>query len=426
MKKILITGNGFDIAHGLPTNYANFIDIVSIIQDKTSDDLKGILVEIVNKGIIKKERFNNSYDALLKDEYLKNRIIEIENISKDNIWFKFFKEEKGIDTWIDFEMKIKYVVDNLYKFIGAIDSLHDGIRGEIIDNNLRVYNLMNKYLNLNNITKNILDYFEISKSDDHGNCELFNKDFFIENNKLYFINVSGIIKYLIEPLNEFKNLFTLYLDTFIHIIKVDKILIKYKKITNHFIFNYTRTFDLLYNKAITKYLHGTISNKERDIQNNIVLGFDDFDNKLKKITQYKGFHRFTKYFQKLDQDTDYRFLKEIDLKEGYPCDIYIYGHSLDVSDKDYINEIFDFIERNKLEKYNSNVRMYVFYHDEASKSDLLINLIDIIGRERIELYLKESNLVFKHTECFDEILEKSIRKPYGLIKTRSKVIQPKG
>ncbi|MDC4682117.1 hypothetical protein NQ804_18765, partial [Acinetobacter baumannii] len=65
------------------------------------------------------------------------------------------------------------------------------------------------------------------------------------------------------------------------------------------------------------------------------------------------------------------------------------GHSLDVSDADYINEIFDF-NNNR----DDNVRVTVYYFNEAAKFDLLANLIHILKKDKVERWMKNGWLEF--------------------------------
>lgn len=70
--------------------------------------------------------------------------------------------------------------------------------------------------------------------------------------------------------------------------------------------------------------------------------------------------------------------------------IFFYGHSLDSSDKDYINEVFDFIGNLK----TKIKQIIIIYRSKNSKSKLLMNLILIRGKNEIEEFMKNNNLLF--------------------------------
>ena len=71
-------------------------------------------------------------------------------------------------------------------------------------------------------------------------------------------------------------------------------------------------------------------------------------------------------------------------------EITIWGHSLDISDKDYILDLFglnDDIDR--------NVRVTVYYFNKTAKFSLLNNLLAILGKDEVEQWMKNKWLCFK-------------------------------
>ena len=161
-------------------------------------------------------------------------------------------------------------------------------------------------------------------------------------------------------------------------------------------FNYSNTFERLYsdsihnqlNKIEVQYIHGSAQ------QENIVLGISDLDeNNLKKHKIYG----FVKTFQKLINNTDYRFLDDTQLK--YPKGLYpskrmqyeiiIWGHSLDASDAEYIREMFTLNDESLLNR----VIIEVWYH--GSPHAQLANLMHIMGKDVIQEWMKKGWLSFK-------------------------------
>ena len=112
---------------------------------------------------------------------------------------------------------------------------------------------------------------------------------------------------------------------------------------------------------------------------------------------------FVKYYQKLVNNTDYQFLrpkspivaienkmKSPSLTKHHPIEIYIWGHSLDSSDSDYIHEIFSF---NQDQKYSLRVIVYYYSQPHAQLS----NLIAILGKNTVENWMKNKWLEFIET-----------------------------
>lgn len=117
------------------------------------------------------------------------------------------------------------------------------------------------------------------------------------------------------------------------------------------------------------------------------MGINDVPNDVKDKIHYLP---FTKYYQKLNNDTDFYFLNEIKKHRLDNFMFFFWGHSLDSSDADYINEVFDFIS-----EHNSKIKkIVVVYHNENSKSQLLLNLLDIRGKDDIVQKMRNKNLIF--------------------------------
>lgn len=382
MPKILITGNGFDLNFNLPTSYSDLMAILSFIEKDSIFDFQSIYSNSSNYNNIE-EKFDNkitfNFDEIniLKDKLGKN------------LWFQFFKNELSIETWIDFENKINYVIKLLLSSITIINEKFFTQRP------LTLNLVSNRPNTLNNNIEiiNILSFFKIIKKSSENHNWSFNGDYLTKKYSYYIsLNIQKIVDFLNQQLIDFKNIFNEYFSLFViplysnsKIKFDDKIL---KSINYYFTFNYTPTFENFFQTQIkSNYLHGRINS---DV-NSIVLGINDVSN---DIDNKIHFLPFTKYYQKLNNNTDYFFLDEIkDLNKNLSTtnyEFYFWGHSLDRSDEDYINEIFDFITINKAKIK----RIIVIYHDENSRSKLLLNLLDIRGKIDIVSKMRKKELIF--------------------------------
>lgn len=376
MPKILVTGNGFDLNYGFPTSYSDFINILNHI--KMSHDLD---FDIIYSKCSKHQEIINNFKSFIFD---KEKIEILENEIKKNLWYNFFENEYQIETWIDFENKIEYVLKMLFS---SLEYLKENrfFKGSIGVNDLSYdARLFNNNIEIIHVLKN----FKIIYVDSDYNITL-NESYLIKKYD-FFINIDldKITKNLYSELILFKKIFNYYFEIFIFPLydniktKFDRTL--FSTINKHYTFNYTPTFEKLFNnRNITSFLHGKI---DSDI-NKIVLGINDIpDETLEK----KYFIPFTKYFQKLDNNTDYIFIKEFEKKKNSNFMFFFLGHSLDKSDEDYINEIFEFV----IELKSKIKKIVVIYHSEKSKSKLLINLLDIRGKKNIQELMKNNILVF--------------------------------
>ena len=136
-------------------------------------------------------------------------------------------------------------------------------------------------------------------------------------------------------------------------------------------FNYTCTeqhYDNI-NTEHTFYIHGNAN-----IQDSMVLGVDSVPNDMNKDMIY-----FEKYFQRLRRRIDIHYKDW--LKEEY--EISIYGHSLDVSDKDII---IPFISNAK--------KATIFYYSDRDYEKKIINLIKLFSKDWVERALYEQTVIF--------------------------------
>lgn len=383
MPKILITGNGFDLSLGLPTSYSDFIKIINSVNNLEVIDFETIYSQSSNYYAIIENYKPFSFD------YEKIDILKTE--SKQSLWFDFFKNEFEIETWIDFENKIEYVLDILFSSIKYMKS-NIFSKGSLSDENLD-YNT--KLFNNDIEIIQVLSRFKIIKTDEYYNITL-NTNYLIKKYDFYIdFNLSNVAKTLIEELSKFKRIFNFYFEIFVfpfyenRIKRIDRTL--FSTITKHYTFNYTPTFEKMYKRINkTSFLHGKVDS----VSNQIVLGINEIPNdELDK----RYFLPFTKYFQKLNSNTDFEFITEFEKRKSANFLFFFFGHSLDSSDKDYINEVFDFVNsiKSKIKK------IVIIHHDKKSKSQLLINLLNIRGKDDIQTLMKNKILVFSHIESVE-------------------------
>lgn len=376
MPKILITGNGFDLNYGLPTSYSDFMRILNYITNYDDLSFNAIYNNSSNFSSLQ-TNFNEFEINLSEIEKLKEHLVHC-------WWFKFFKDEYEIETWIDFENKIEYVLKLLYSSIdyikrnvfskGSFSDEHTYFNRQIFNNDIEIIQILSKF--------GIMDY--------DGSAIVFAPRYLIKKYD-HFINIDidRITKDLQHSLTEFKIIFNYYFEIFVVPlysnlkIKVDKTF--FSNINYHYTFNYTPTFEKIHGKTgITDFLHGKINSKE----NQIVLGINDIPEN--ENIEKKHFIPFTKYYQKLNNETDYVFIKKFEKRKTQNYIFFFWGHSLDKSDEDYINEVFNFIN----ETNSTMNRIVVIYHNATAKSKLIINLLDIRGKKDIQDLMRSKTLIF--------------------------------
>lgn len=443
---ILIVGNGFDLSHYLPTKYDHFMDVMQSIEEK---DLfkyaKGVVNNPIDHPLMLLKKYFEVQQALDEKSYQMNfnqlffntrdkgfinktkefyntdeikinflKIIEIKEKLKNNSWYQYFSAHvKDIKTWIDFETKIEDVLVVFTQCIADIERLS-------LENKLHLYFMQNNQdeKSINPRYSKILNFFQFTAEEKYEyyahpislynqerkkhsqNRTNINAKFCYGQNIENGFNAGSFLSYLNDQLEDFIELFNFYLEEVVKKLKPKSAFQPLKsdnydlmEIAHIYSFNYTQTYLDFYNsKTEISFLHGRSGEDQ-----NMVLGISELkDDVLKKIKAYG----FTKYHQKLMKNTNYGFLnhnEEFDnlvnpsgMREGEIIQINIWGHSLDVSDEDYIQEIFSF--NGNEDQY---VRVTVFYFDTSAKFSLLANLLHILGKGKVEHWMKQGWLKFE-------------------------------
>ncbi len=452
---ILIVGNGFDLSHYLPTKYDHFMVAMDAIE--SWDELKGDMgFDDLFGSLYQKESYFFGYTkAMYKTDDIKISVDQIKELKvqlKENIWYQYFSDHvREVKTWIDFETKIEVALKLVCKFINKINlnfekygKFEKAVKmltkenADIKDNNFYVSELDLKLLIKLGLCVENHQYGHTEKfggmvsMPDRRKGFLSQKWYYVSEKSEYGFAVEKYIWFLNNQLDLFISIFENYLVNLVQKLNPDRSL-KFDKpylkdVDKIYSFNYTKTFSQFYKDDVNiDFLHGRAGGSK-----NIVLGISDIkDSFLKNIKAYG----FTKYHQKLFKNTDYLFLDQYknkivkdesdiskltseligEIRSGHRTDktnkirliesqgklnlkISIWGHSLDVSDEIYIKDIFSL--NNEIDR---DVRLKIYYFNDQAKFDLLTNLLHILGKDVIELWMKKGWLKFEKNPDIAEI-----------------------
>lgn len=324
-RKILIIGNGFDIAHNLPTKYTEFLDYAkSHITDQSTP-----------------------YHTHLND----------------NFWFEYLWElrtnsELASENWIDFEREIRLVIH-------ALDSQSQNL------------------LDIISITK-----LKSSLAFTRGafiNSYIYNLPSTRAANTQPDINFKTFRKRLHEDLARL----TYALEYYLLNISTKTLLVSFSPDIKTFAptdiisFNYTHTYQSVYSprsSPSTHYIHGECNQGASQRPCNLVLGVDEYwvDNRRNTDTNYSV---FKKYVQRIQKDTyksyysllqNLKRLDQINSGRERIAEVVIFGHSLDTTDKDILEPILS----------NPRVDVTVYCFDESTQGEYIANTIRLITQDR--------------------------------------------
>ena len=142
-------------------------------------------------------------------------------------------------------------------------------------------------------------------------------------------------------------------------------------------FNYTNTYENLYFNKSAFHIHGNVNDE-------IVLGVNPNDSDdLESIDT--TFVCFKKYFQRTLFETDREYLRWIKefVDTQTPYRLFAMGHSLDITDRDIIEELFQ-----------NAKEIIVLYHNNSAKKSYISNLIKMFGKDKFDLLKKYKKLTF--------------------------------
>lgn len=432
---ILVIGNGFDLAHDLPTKYTDFLLFSKIVLSIIEKSHIGYLIPKDDKGYknwVKKDDeiplvdgdAINLIGIALRSNGISNRDKEIckmmiydyflFNFSKENNnqmivkelsyliynnnWVEYFLQcdMHGKENWIDFESEISEVIE-------SIDvGMDNGLSPRKLSS--KIIRLENEFFN-NKFTNNVPEYLQAKTVEEQ------------EKVKKPEISYKELRDILLADLNKLIRAFEIYLEEYVEKIDIKVISpdieeiaavsydehgekgILFSKVIS---FNYTSVYEKMYLDkhdiavdGYMDYIHGKADIGNTIESNNMVLGIDEYLPK-KRRNKETEFIAFKKFYQRIHKETGCKYKEwvdkikesgkkeEKDLRGQFPTQIpimkfrykhklYIFGHSLDVTDKDILRDLI----------LNDNVKTTIFYHSKDAMGQQIANLVKIIGQKEL-------------------------------------------
>jgi len=404
---ILIVGNGFDLAHGLPTKYTHFLD------------------------------YCRDYDP--KNPISDNKTIaaEFAEIIEQNVWLGYFqhitpKDAEG-KTWIDLEREIKRVVDAKSPFFEEeVFVVSSSFSAPFLR-----FLCLTEFAKEN--TSSLNDYghygdyiIQIPKVTDHPSYIQW-----LYTQLRAFIRAFEI--YCVEHINELKDIVSPaalgyrtewnQYDEDIRYAREQKHKLhnekkkpnesffeyrrrieswevtekqtqnKQKALLNNpkaflalsrfdciLSFNYTKTYQLLYGTSSQHcYIHGQA---QRDpCTTNMVLGIDDALSEEEAKVNFEWV-KFKKYFQRIVLKTGSEYKDW--LEDGTEKHVHIVGHSLDETDHDVFREFMTC----------DGCRTTIYYWNEQDHNAKIEQAIRIVGRDELIKQVHGSDWTIRFVDLY--------------------------
>lgn len=435
---VFLLGNGFDLHYYLPTSYHNFLNTVDFLCKHNTSEMRTIgdvfrsLLINYEDSIIREsyKRYKNGYDKI---ELSQEDLQAIINTATNNKWFRYFVELKmSGDGWIDFENEIKsalFMVDQLSAIAVSYIQYHDETDAVIPKASIEYCEGIMRIIYSFGLAEAFEGDFSYPYYDQRQRFILaFGKETkhvvfqnrylsqVVDHPLVIKLNKNAVKSDLLQSLKEFAQLLIEYLQLFVEkplcllvqegLIPQDRAFTNARMIVS---LNYTKTFETLYGEGERDifHIHGSTDTS-------IVLGTHaDKNDEIEQIDT--SFIEFKKYYQRVINHTDSKYLEYIkdlrsyvDLPEtaknaimlksgdmetslsrmakivGFgTINLYVFGHSLDITDKEVIQELFELANR-----------IVVFFHQPHDMEGYVKRLVTIFGKNQFDNLRKNKGLIF--------------------------------
>lgn len=416
MNRLIIVGNGFDLAHNLPTSYRSFINFIwknfhNLSTIPKIKKLFHIQYPFHDNQIGITMRFNDYKDFYFKvrdrfDDgnyiftdtfhgkqtfkiHYKNPYSNREPVLYFDFQNKFFEliTVQNAENWVDIENTYYEILVSLLKKEGKYDYI--GNVSRLNEEFAEIKDLLEFYL-----TESIENGFEFtnSYSDSAEMCDIFEYSF-----KNLYQNRED--KYFLEFPPSYNSILMEFDEGF------EALASRKSSFENLFLdFNYTSTIlnyvDILNKKNKRSYglsSHIQIHGKLNDLKNQINFGFgDEMDDNYKLLEKSNDneFLENIKSFMYLSNSNYRRLLQWI---ESADFQVFVMGHSCGLSDRTLLNTVFE---------HNNCKSIKVFYHRRSDGSDNFKELSQNISRHFNKKALMRGKVVDK---SLSEPLPQNIR-----------------
>lgn len=359
--------------------------------------------------------FKDNYSKYTESWYENNKNIKEVNDDKIINSYRAFFDQFSDNIILRFILLNKLKIDNWNNLESQISQLASGIT--IIKESLKEQDLSFIYNDINSQTdydklQSAKNYFQNFQNSSHISFILEELAYQDNSDEISIYSILTRYNHRVEQsLNSLTLLlefYLFYLDNIedkIEIIKNNgvNIIDSFGKIDNILTFNYTDTAEQKYNldKESIHYIHGRQNFIESSIDNNhLVFGIEDNDNIVNNdLVNYQ------KTFQRIIKKTGFKYKKFIDpssLKNFDICRIIIFGHSLDILDKEIFLDFF-----NKDLQKATKVEFFVLYFGNDDLKSKVRNLSTFLGKDTLVNLSSENYIHFidisNYEKSVDEI-----------------------
>ena len=396
MNRLVLIGNGFDLAHGLKTSYENFLywywqKRFSNIYEESTNTSTDILCSITTLKYESWRLFmHHNYQSLPKwseREYF-SKLCDKNNYSiKYSPFFKRIYNSIGTLGWVDIENEYY----NLLKKYALEDSSMSAV-GELNAQLQYIQNLLVEYLKSIEISDRLLKtdirqkiYAPIKKEDisiegtnalnEHIDSGL-NLSYEDMEYKLRCYGSNCYTQGYVDDYREQYKRKDSLMDPPIELLLPDKIML-----VN---FNYTRTAKLYLKEGeifSVNQIHGSLEDPS-----SVIFGYGDELDKDYMTILDKNENKFLGNIKSIRYLEANNYRKILSFIESAPYQILIMGHSCGNSDRTLLNRLFE---------HKNCVSIKPYYYKKNERTDSYLELVENISRNFTDMNLMRDRVVNK-------------------------------
>ena len=398
MNRIVLIGNGFDLAHGLKTRYEDFINwycdqrvygFVGNLSDISSDILCSF--QDLRHQVWNVNAFANGFNL----NHAKGKDI-VDHLIKNKEFFKttmspFFENiYKSIETkgWVDIENEYYDLLKKYAIKESATDNLHElNIQLQYVQSRLTEY-LIGCQQGANIISEIVEKIYapikmsDISIEGQSNIIEHIQKWWLIQNDNVLQEKAN---RYNDNSLIEGVKSYKYNLEHNIYNVEYPRLFMlpDYIMLLN---FNYTNTANMYLNNSVSfvNHIHGVLDKPE-----SMIFGFgDELDDNFKKLLDANENECLRNVKSIKYQESD-NYRNVLAFIESAPFQVCIMGHSCGNSDRTLLNTLFE---------HKNCISIKPYYYIKQDGTDNYLELVQNISRNFTDMKLMRDRVVNK-TYC---------------------------
>lgn len=398
MNRIVLIGNGFDLAHGLKTRYEDFINwycdlrvygFVGNLSDISSDILCSF--QDLRHQVWNVNAHTNGFNLNhAKGKDIIDRIIKNKESFKTTMSPLFENIYKSIETkgWVDIENEYYYLLKKYAIEESAKDNVHElNLQLQYLQSRLTEY-LMRCQQGIN-VIREIWDKIyspikmsDISIAEQNNTHEHIQKWWLTQNENVLQEKAN---RYNDETLIEGVKSYKFNLEHNVYNMEYPR-LFMLPDVIMLLNFNYTNTADMYSNNMVSfvNHIHGVLEKPE-----SMIFGYgDELDDNFKKLLDSNENECLRNVKSIKYQESD-NYRNVLSFIESAPFQVCIMGHSCGNSDRTLLNTLFE---------HKNCISIKPYYYIKENGTDNYLEIIQNISRNFTDMKLMRDRVVNK-TYC---------------------------